>query len=1299
MFKRLSKSRRHSADDVALALSSPTTLDEPPGTSTSRDNCPGVNSAALLRVSRTKYSRRSCGDASAVQALLATKQEQEQDVAEADYQMVTAVPAFIVEHEPEKQRGSSFGVWGRRMSKKIDSFRRAGSRETICSISEKPDSVNNNNNCTASNNNISKADKSLPDLKLDAKAEKRIPGTFHRSPSPFKSFFIRMGSTGMLNSAKSNRRSQNIDDRLKTIEKENLFRSCSTSQLNTSPTYVKGDDPSEGIDLQIASRKDKTVSCDNLAGRQTDDMFDEHINDPTASLYPLGNPSMSSFSPCDFDQSRNESSMRKSSSCDFKEAKKSSFPYAFLRSKLSVLPEERHSTFASKDERLFKTASEEHFPTLKVEDTYTGTTTLGRRRARNGNMTRAGSSKCQEPSGSKSGRNSYAEFRRSSSRCEDRYSLNSSHLERIDDSFQQEDTGCYGSYDSSPMSLRGNSTQHDNTSQDRVDFTGRMNDSRFSETSSLNVDIDMVATLRNHRRNSAPSGEQRLSSHYVSSNESGYDSDGPRGESAAASENEGLSLKCTDSSDTSSVVDSELEKPIRSSTPSEDQENDTRTRKNSETDAVRAGNPELNDGLDGLRWHQSNSGRMLPSIHQTYDDVAMNSQFPVCGNSLSSHKSLDISPHRMRLQQDKSRFLSDIIQPPKRVRRCRLVQLHKRDPKESLGIRLAQQRLGELRYIVVQLESDGIAHRDGRLRLGDEIVEVEGKELKTLESLEEVQMTRAGSSKCQEPSGSKSGRNSYAEFRRSSSRCEDRYSLNSSHLERIDDSFQQEDTGCYGSYDSSPMSLRGNSTQHDNTSQDRVDFTGRMNDSRFSETSSLNVDIDMVATLRNHRRNSAPSGEQRLSSHYVSSNESGYDSDGPRGESAAASENEGLSLKCTDSSDTSSVVDSELEKPIRSSTPSEDQENDTRTRKNSETDAVRAGNPELNDGLDGLRWHQSNSGRMLPSIHQTYDDVAMNSQFPVCGNSLSSHKSLDISPHRMRLQQDKSRFLSDIIQPPKRVRRCRLVQLHKRDPKESLGIRLAQQRLGELRYIVVQLESDGIAHRDGRLRLGDEIVEVEGKELKTLESLEEVQDFLRSFTGNKIRLMTAYEETVPQVYVSPPTLPGEYEYLENAKNLSNLSLIDSESKQLEQSGNKVNDGVQSKRPDFLPLSCLSKERKGAESNLESTTEPQHYLTRHIAKFEKGYGKPSLGFSVVGGRDSPRGEMGIFVRRVFPGGQADVSKSLFQGDEIVSLNGKVLRGYTHQEVIELFKAVREGPVELEITRRHRYPKNQQKSAPC
>lgn len=520
-----------------------------------------------------------------------------------------------------------------------------------------------------------------------------------------------MGSTGMLNSSRSNRRSQSIE---KTPEKENLFRSCSTSQLNTSPTYVKGDDPSEGIDLQINSRKDKTVSCDNLSGRPDDDVFEERIISPSLSLStPRGHspsPSSRTFSSCDFGESKDDN-LRKSSSCDFKEVKKTSFPYSFLRSKLSVLPEERHGS-GLKDERLFKTASEEHFPSLKIEDSFEGTTTLGRRRPRNGHFNRNAPSRSQDVS--RMGRNSYAEFRSErAERCEqDRYSLNPSHLERIEDDLQIED-----GYDNhrSPMSLP----------QSRLS----MNDSRFSDTVSLNheiginhdgglnseigMNLEIATNLRNHRRNSAPSGEQRLSSHYVSSNESGYDSDGPRGESAAASENETQSLKCTDSSDTSSVVDSELEKPMRSSTPSECQEQEVDSSRSSRIGEN--GSAEVEVRIDGLRWHQSNSGRMLPSIHQTSllpgsanSHLAPSSDVLGVGQSKNTVATLS---HRMRLQQDKTRFLSDIIQPPKKVRRCRLVQLIKKDPKESLGIRLAQQRIGEIRYIVVQLETDGIAHR------------------------------------------------------------------------------------------------------------------------------------------------------------------------------------------------------------------------------------------------------------------------------------------------------------------------------------------------------------------------------------------------------------------------------------------------------------------------------------------------------------------------------------------------------------------------------------------------------------
>uniref|UniRef100_A0A182YIY6 PDZ domain-containing protein n=1 Tax=Anopheles stephensi TaxID=30069 RepID=A0A182YIY6_ANOST len=119
----------------------------------------------------------------------------------------------------------------------------------------------------------------------------------------------------------------------------------------------------------------------------------------------------------------------------------------------------------------------------------------------------------------------------------------------------------------------------------------------------------------------------------------------------------------------------------------------------------------------------------------------------------------------------------------------------------------------------------------------------------------------------------------------------------------------------------------------------------------------------------------------------------------------------------------------------------------------------------------------------------------------------------------------------------------------------------------------------------------------------------------------------------------------------------------------------------------------------------------HKCTYLTVTFYKGTGMKSLGFSIVGGRDSPRGNMGIYVKTVFPSGQAALDGTLMAGklshdealrdketnsnaridsphtgDEILSINDVAVQGMSHCETIALFKNVKEGPVVLKLARR-------------
>lgn len=644
------------------------------------------------------------------------------------------------------------------MGKKLDMLRKADSKEcvddTLTNEKFKEESPLRSSTHYKKKENwkMGRSSSESSSLKRDNDTDSIRSGSRERSPSPFKTFFHRMGSTGMLNSKTQSLNNQRTSEVYPVANNgPSLYRSCSTSHLST---YVKADDPSEGIDLQnsggdtlkrnspkkhskIASEDSitvattKAISCDNIPN------LDGHVN----SLN-----------------------------------KKPNFPYAFLRSKLSVLPEENGNSITSQHRigirQSFSERIDRRSPMIKRGPMF---------HSNSANEDRYQSSDSisvhEEMLLNSALRNDY-DFTRSSIRSvnqnEGHYSMNNSEdVMRRSSMISQR-----APFEYDPMLIPRN--RNSLPVYDYGTTLGLMRDMRndlSSSTHSMHLPAESTEVLQMHRL-----------SNYVSSNESGYDSDGrptdehsnhsPPGYRCNIANNSSLHddipNKCNNApfarqfSFNHKININRIQVPARRSSipcalfplenglPTSNENVDSNFKKHNIsndpihiykiTDNNDAKPPPLPKKMVNKKPSNIYKTLTLEDRVQTRKLKFLNSQLASSEHISSDH----VDGESVKAEgQAQIHHLSeiDILGRGPCMKRFRKIRLLKSRLDESLGVYLAQHRVDfdssgsnyEIRYIVVKLDFDGIAHRDGRLRIGDEIVNVNGRVLRGLSSLKEVQ--------------------------------------------------------------------------------------------------------------------------------------------------------------------------------------------------------------------------------------------------------------------------------------------------------------------------------------------------------------------------------------------------------------------------------------------------------------------------------------------------------------------------------------------------------------------------------
>uniref|UniRef100_A0A8C6S198 Multiple PDZ domain crumbs cell polarity complex component n=2 Tax=Nannospalax galili TaxID=1026970 RepID=A0A8C6S198_NANGA len=219
------------------------------------------------------------------------------------------------------------------------------------------------------------------------------------------------------------------------------------------------------------------------------------------------------------------------------------------------------------------------------------------------------------------------------------------------------------------------------------------------------------------------------------------------------------------------------------------------------------------------------------------------------------------------------------------------------------------------------------------------------------------------------------------------------------------------------------------------------------------------------------------------------------------------------------------------------------------------------------------------------------------------------------------------------------------VELQKR-PGKGLGLSIVGKR-NDTGVFVSDIVKGGIADADGRLMQGDQILMVNGEDVRNA-TQEAVAALLKCSLGT-VTLEVGRLKAGPFHSERRPSQSSQM----SEGSLSSFS---------------------------LPLPGINSS-ESLESNSKKNVLASEIQGLRTVEIKKGP-TDSLGISIAGGVRSPLGDVPIFIAMMHPNGVAAQTQKLRVGDRIVTICGTSTEGMTHTQAVNLLKSA-SGTIEMQV----------------